>query len=425
MKLKGMNDQNKVKRALSPSITVDGKQFFSDRFYLNDPTGFSYVRSVSDTDHGDDEPAKMKKEDERSSSSPQQGTGPCKCHEPPPLFDRIKLISSLDLKAAIVGTYTLCPRFLSRELPMFFPGPVTADQRRGIKKDEDGSGGGGVPILVLHGTKGFDRVMRNEAPTMSEKEKFMKRETGRLKRQYDLFLQKEKSAKKCNNIDTSIKVECSSAAIDVDIEIETSDDDDEVQFVDVKPASKEKISKLGKKRKNKKQKSKGNGHDISMLANKHRKKMFQMPSETVCAKWDIDGEEPFVLVSGLGLGSGSESGSESSAHQRANLKSKKEEMNTNNLNGSAIHFTEVQSCYIPQNIDPSKIEKRGATTIRQVNKDGNGLEDAIVLDDSDDDDSSGDSVGINPEIAVQQQYAQGVVRSSYPLFCGKVQCVTK
>ena len=411
MKLKGMNDQNKVKRA-PPSITVDGEKFFSDRFYLNDPTGFSYVRSVSDTDHGDDEPAKMKKEDERSSSSPQQGTGPCQCHEPPPLFDRIKLISSLDLKAAIVGTYTLCPRFLSRELPMFFPGPVTADQRRGMKKDEDGSGGGSVPILVLHGTKGFNRVMRNEAPTMSEKEKFMKRETGRLKRQYDLFLQKEKSAKKCNNIDTSIKVECSSAAIDVDIEIETSDNDDEVHFVDVKPASKEKISKLGKKRKNKK--PKGNGHDISMLANKHRKKMFQMPSEIVRDKWDIDGEEPFVL----------ESGSESSAHQRANLKSKKEEMNAN-LNGSAIHFTEVQSCYIPQNIDPSKIEKRGATTIRQMNKDGNGLEDAIVLDDSDDDDSSGNLVGIDPEIAVQQQYVQGVVRSSYPLFCGKVQCVTK
>ena len=73
---------------------------------------------------------------------------------------------------------------------MFFPGPVTVDQRRGIKKNEDR--GGGVfrctHFKYFMAQKALIEWPSNEAPIMSEKEKFMNRETRRfLKRQYDLF----------------------------------------------------------------------------------------------------------------------------------------------------------------------------------------------------------------------------------------------
>ena len=112
-----MNHQNKVKRVSSPSITVDRKEFFSDRFYLNDPTGFSYLRSGSDTDHGgwwwscQHEKRRgaivfvILVARDRTLQIPRMISTPV-------WSNKTDFQSCLDLKAAIVGAYTHFPRFL-------------------------------------------------------------------------------------------------------------------------------------------------------------------------------------------------------------------------------------------------------------------------------------------------------------------------
>ena len=73
----------RAQRALAvPSVRVDGIDYKCDRFYLHAM--------------GDDEPA--------------VGTGDhCRCgsDQPPPLFQREKLVHSLNLRAAILGTFSI------------------------------------------------------------------------------------------------------------------------------------------------------------------------------------------------------------------------------------------------------------------------------------------------------------------------------
>lgn len=100
------------------SVKVDGVAFWSDRFYLN--------RAVGD--------------------APASTNTKCICgaRSPPPLLDRARLVASLQLKAAIVATYTLDPKYMCEELASLF-GPQS-----------------NVPTLVLHGHKGFcDRKKEN------------------------------------------------------------------------------------------------------------------------------------------------------------------------------------------------------------------------------------------------------------------------
>jgi len=104
-------------------IEVDGVKFYNDRFYLNEPTNTKKATQCSSTEE----------------------------NSVLPLFNRSKLISSLDLSAAIVGTYTFDPLWLHHELPMLFPQPskATTAKLQGdfIAAPEIKS----VPTLLLHG----------------------------------------------------------------------------------------------------------------------------------------------------------------------------------------------------------------------------------------------------------------------------------
>lgn len=112
-----------------PSVTVDGIKFFSDRFYLNHVQGVDGPFSPPET---------------ASSTA-------CTCgsQQAPPLFSRERLLKSLSLKAVILGTFTMDPRWLGNEFPEIFGPDAT------------------IPTLVLHGDKVIKRLkmVRQNAAT--------------------------------------------------------------------------------------------------------------------------------------------------------------------------------------------------------------------------------------------------------------------
>jgi hypothetical protein len=119
---KGCHFQEHLARAEAvlavPSVEVDGVTYKSDRFYLNTTTS---VDDGNGTENGN------------------KSTSNCTCgsQQPPPLFDREKLVQSLDLKAAILGTFTTDLNWMAKTFPQLV-GPTST-----------------VPTLILHGHKGL------------------------------------------------------------------------------------------------------------------------------------------------------------------------------------------------------------------------------------------------------------------------------
>lgn len=107
----------------APSVTLDGVKFFSDRFYLNQING-SYT------------------EEGKIGITPN---AECRCgsNQPPPLFPRERLVNSLDLKSAIIATFSVDVNWLADEFPQLV-GPKST-----------------VPTLILHGDK---KVRQNKSP---------------------------------------------------------------------------------------------------------------------------------------------------------------------------------------------------------------------------------------------------------------------
>jgi Tyrosyl-DNA phosphodiesterase len=97
-----------------PYVAVDGIPYYSDRFYIL-------------TSKSRDDVSVLK-------------TCSCGSQQSLPTLDRIRLIQSLDLEAAIVGTYTLSPSLITESL---FPQHL--------------------PVFVLHGQKGLEQRVSHVA----------------------------------------------------------------------------------------------------------------------------------------------------------------------------------------------------------------------------------------------------------------------
>ncbi|EEC49115.1 predicted protein [Phaeodactylum tricornutum CCAP 1055/1] len=110
-----------------PRIAIDGVEFLSDRFYLN-KTIYDDGIATSASPGG-----------VGLYATATSCTNACRCGArcPPPLFDRSRLVAQLNLKAAILVSYTVQPSWLAKEFPTLL-GPHA-----------------NVPTLVLHGKKGL------------------------------------------------------------------------------------------------------------------------------------------------------------------------------------------------------------------------------------------------------------------------------
>jgi Tyrosyl-DNA phosphodiesterase len=110
-----------------PFVEVEGVKYYSDRFYLN--------RTVLD-DNKTSPYSRVFTEYNKQCS--------CGARQAPPLLDLGKLIASLDLKAAILATYTLNLSWIAQTFPALC-GPE-----------------GTVPTLILHGQKGLTKRLEKQ-----------------------------------------------------------------------------------------------------------------------------------------------------------------------------------------------------------------------------------------------------------------------
>jgi len=137
-----------------PFVEIDGTPYYSDRFYLNTSLLESHRKRGSEgADKGSAAATGKGDEGDRVAGS-RSTSSCCRCGRgsssnrdlrqqpvatPPPLFDRSKLVESLHLKAAILGTYCFEVATLQSEFPSLF----------GSSNGDDN-----IPTLVLHGHRG-------------------------------------------------------------------------------------------------------------------------------------------------------------------------------------------------------------------------------------------------------------------------------
>ena len=170
-----------------PYVSQDkGKtRYYADRFYLDAPTSLlecqvdtNNNRSSSSSSSSSwflktrennlycnkcgekrEQPPPRIRYDHNRNRLPAEKTPEEQQHRRPPLFDRAEFINSLDLAAAIVGTYTIGDlEYLAEAFPKLFPSSK--------KNDNDESERAHVPTLVLHGQKGFYLDKKEKATVM-------------------------------------------------------------------------------------------------------------------------------------------------------------------------------------------------------------------------------------------------------------------
>ena len=119
----------------------DGTIYKSDRFYLHAAQGDEDITNPNDS----------KNHNGNSLRISDSTTSPCTCgaRRPPPLFDREKLLQSLELEAAILGTFTVDLKWMSSAFPQLVGRQAT------------------VPTLILHGQKGLTKQTLHEVEDAS------------------------------------------------------------------------------------------------------------------------------------------------------------------------------------------------------------------------------------------------------------------
>ena len=439
------------------SITIDQQTFHADRFYLNAPTGLPYFHKC-----------------QSGQTSQQQCQCQCQCQQPPPLFDRNKLIQSLDLKAVIIGTYTLHSNYLLNELPQLFASTDSCSAAHNIDNR--------IPTLVLHGVKNFTAPCSSQEsqsqsqsqslskPKETEKERIEKSEDEELRQLFQIFDANQK--RKVNTIRTHIDVDidmgqtnttCIPAekrkkeenqqqqqqknknknkSVQIEKEViaivdngsnDNVSDDDEVEFVGLKKASPKKKTKMDHSGiTTVKKEIGGRSHsqlsvDVSYLAQKHGKKLFQMPcSDDVKRDDNVDGS---LKLKPKNVNRDSSDARNSKSIRARGIIDQKDRASSF---GEHVFFSEVEVKFLPPGkFHPRDIENNLAAHIAKKSGKSSDPDDVIVLDHSDHEDGGGNdgngngngncndghqgrnAFGINPSVASKRQSQQGCYHPKY------------
>ena len=349
----------------SDPIIIDGQRFYSDRFYLNAPTGLPYYNN----------PLDIQTQEKQEHSNPNRNVGEnrkCDCQLQPPLFDRARLIENLDLKAAIVGTYVLDPHWISREMPSLFPpssllqncmrgmatrtcstDSVNMENNHEVKIGRNSSDSSAktrgsmdvntdnchlnkkqIPTLLLHGHKGLRNSMQQKWQKVQKMQKKMKN-----KEERDPTISNNFSKKRKRDHDQKREVICidDDSSDEIDSSNQTHDGPNNHDIVRKKKSDVLNLDRGSIKKK---------GNRIEKLALKHRKKLF-------C--------EPNFL--------GSDQKEQSCTDRKRNLLQNKRRKRMENdcdenymkkemkVFGGSVHVTQILPQWIPPK-DPSSIETK-------------------------------------------------------------------
>jgi hypothetical protein len=374
-------------------ITIENEHFFPDRFYLNAPTGLSYFAASNG-----------------ASTSRTKKERLCQC-QIQQLFDRAKLIESLDLKAAIIGTYSLDPKTLVREFPKLFDGHHQSQ----------------VPTLVLHGVKDLERIFRGEKWVPGEehsKERDLQTEDGELRELFQVF-QREAQGQKDGREGHKLKVEQATSResrkgdvnktkgpIEV-VEIIDDDDDDDDIIVDNNKIPKYRVSQQKLVCKEHKKK------DIAHLAKLHKKKLFRIPSKnkSLYTKYPCQKK-------------GNNNQQSSTPNSCKRMRTDTTMSKRNDSFGEHVYFSKVQTQFLPpgkfhppdiENYNPNR--KGCMHNIHHHEYDHNNIIEIVDSDSESGSDieqeKSNYAFGIRPDVVMCRQNMQGVYHPKYMLLFEK------
>ena len=130
----------------------DGRRFWSDRFYLN---------SVSAEPSSLDAASRSKVKEERENYQQQQQSCQCGSECAPPSFPLVEFVNSpsLDLQAAVMGTFSLQPEWFREKFRRFGKQQTTSSCDSDSPSSEENARTTTIPTLIFHGSRGLEKAL--------------------------------------------------------------------------------------------------------------------------------------------------------------------------------------------------------------------------------------------------------------------------
>mmetsp|Transcript_17221 Transcript_17221/g.19932 ORF Transcript_17221/g.19932 Transcript_17221/m.19932 type:complete len:867 (+) Transcript_17221:123-2723(+) len=383
-----------------PHVMVDGIKFYSDRFYLNAPVG---LPKYDDAFH------------EKNQHMCEKCQGQ---NSPPPLFDRSRLIKSLDLKAAIVATYTMNPDWISHEMPTLFPPWKGDNSNQGGRGDTlfknyncDKNQSDCVPTLILHGHKGLEASVLRQRKERLERLNQLSEKRNIKKMKLDETNYKDTKVNMCDQKESVITIDDSDDEDD-DIEVikcVKTETHDTVTSTNVEMRNGLQPQRIAKKKKK---------FSMTNLAAKHGMKLFQEPIINDSKK--ISGESKRK-----------DEDDENSIKQEVDILTETKAINDDRKNkediklfGNSVYVTEILPRFLPPR-DPEKMkqekprnsDERDVIIIESSDEEEGDLEVGGILTPSIEE--KGNDFGVQADIAKRRKSCRGVHHPKFLLLFEK------
>jgi hypothetical protein len=150
----------------------DGRRFWSDRFYLNANANANITVNVNNIDNANNT--------EKTSTASLDCNCDCGSSQAPPTFPLVDFVNqSLDVKAAVMGTFNIHPEWFRQNFPRFCErrksssdGIGTEDSDNDNDNDNDNNKSVAynttVPTFILHGHRGLENALAKRVQQADE-----------------------------------------------------------------------------------------------------------------------------------------------------------------------------------------------------------------------------------------------------------------